>query len=512
MLTSWDEVAELLAEEQFALSADAKLAQDSRQIEPGDVFVAIVGHEQDGARYIAKALEQQAALVLVSSNCQPELYQSSLTNNDRILVIQDLEQRLPEFAQAFYHSDKSLPLIGVTGTNGKTSITHLLGQLSKACMSVETAVIGTMGTGSIDAFTPSNNTTPGVCDVYRLLQAFGQDTKHDFQSVAMEVSSHALEQNRVKGLAFDVAIFTNLTLDHLDYHHTMEQYFAAKAKLFTDYAPKHAVINADDEYGRRLLNMVSSQARAVAYGKTIEVKQHQDYVYIARINCELKGLTVDFETRILGNTQSFTLSLPIYGEFNCSNLAAVLATALLLEWPIAPAHFSEIKSVPGRLELFTAPDMPVAIVDYAHTPDALEQSVKAVRSHLTGELTLVFGCGGDRDTSKRPVMAEIAERMADKVIVTNDNPRTESPEAIVADIQSGFSQPASHAVILDRKTAIKQALVSSLPTDAVLIAGKGHEAYQIIGQEVLDYDERAFTAETIAALSLTKLELSGSQT
>ena len=512
MLTSWQEITRVLAAKQVELSADAKLVQDSRQLRLGDVFVAIVGHAMDGAAFVSQVIEKKASVILVSSRCDKSLYQDLSLGDTLLFVIHELETNLPALAKAFYLTqDKPLPLVAVTGTNGKTSITHLLAQLSQAARSQEVAVIGTMGTGSIYDLQTSANTTPGVCDVYRLIKSFQQDAEHAFNSVAMEVSSHALEQNRVEGLEFDVAIFTNLTLDHLDYHQTMEQYFAAKAKLFTEYAPKYAVVNADDEYGRRILENTSEQTRLVAYGQSDYVKQNNHYVYIATISNELDGLVVQLESNIFGRTSNIKLKLPVYGEFNCLNLAAVFATAQILNWPIKSDHFSCLKSVPGRLELFTAAELPVAIVDYAHTPDALEQSLLAVRSHLKGRLTVIFGCGGDRDASKRPIMAEIAERLADIVIVTNDNPRTETPSDIVEDIRKGFKRPERHRVIYDRKEAIRQALIASSSRDAVLIAGKGHETYQIIGQDMLDYDERKFTADTMAVLSKQIKESLGSE-
>jgi len=502
MLTSWQEVQQQLESSGIALEPNAKLTQDSRQLFAGDLFVAIRGTELDGSKFIPQVLEKEASVILVSSQCEPQNYQDLELGKTSLFVIENLEFRLPEIAKAFYLGESGhLPVLGVTGTNGKTSISYMLAQMFRANDGSEIGVIGTMGIGSIDDLKPSNNTTPGVTDVYRIFRDFKRDEKHQFSGVIMEVSSHALQQNRVKGVNFDVAIFTNLTLDHLDYHGTMEEYFLAKTKLFTEYAPKNAIVNFDDEYGRRLTNMVNPKSRLVVYGQNEQVKTFSEYVFIESFECHSGGLQVSLEWQFDSQKESVKLDLPIYGEFNCSNLAAVFASAKAMGWHLPSCHFSRLTSVPGRLELFTKPHMPVAIVDYAHTPDALEQSLAGVRAHLSGRLFLIFGCGGDRDSTKRPIMGKIAESMADIVIVTNDNPRTEAPAAIVEDIKNGFQHPKKHRVIFDRKEAIRFALQHAAEDDAILIAGKGHETYQIIGQRVIDYDEREFTKGTLLVLS-----------
>ncbi len=501
MSISWADIQTQLDQRQISLAANAKLVQDSRKIQPGDVFVALKGYEQDGAAYVSSALGSGAAFALVSDRCDLSLYTGESNN---LLVVADLEDVLPDLAKTFYLADGAyLPNIGVTGTNGKTSITHMLAQLAALSLQRKLAVIGTMGNGAIDDLQPSANTTPGVTDVYRLVKGFVTDKNHDFAAMAMEVSSHALEQNRVKGLSFDVAVFTNLTLDHLDYHGTMDAYFEAKAKLFLDYPVTHSVINLDDQYGQRLVQRLPEGAGCIVYGRSEQVKSYAQYLYIAEVECHVHGLAIKVERQIAGVKDTMDLQLPIYGEFNAYNLAAVLATATALGWSVQASDFCQIKPVPGRLELFVKPSLPVAIVDYAHTPDALEQSLMAVKAHLDGDLHLIFGCGGDRDTSKRPVMASIAEKLADQIIVTNDNPRTEPPEQIVADIQAGFEQPQQ--VILDRKKAIQWALEHATDKDAILIAGKGHETYQLIGTQTIDYDERVFTEQLVAQMAKNRL-------
>ena len=502
MLTSWEDIAQQLHREGVVLRSDARLIQDSRQLLPGDLFVAVRGTQQDGAKFIPQVLTKEVSVILVSDLCDSEHYQNIELADSKLFVVKDLEARLPDVAKSFYLGGSTqLPVIGVTGTNGKTSISHMLAQMFRGDDGSEIAVVGTMGLGSIEALKPSSNTTPGVTDVYRLLRDFAEDTERDFSCTVMEVSSHALEQHRVRGVNFDAAIFTNLTLDHLDYHGTMEDYFLAKAKLFTDYAPNNAIVNLDDGYGRRLVAMVNSKSRLLVYGQNEDVKSFEEYVYIKSFKCKATGLEVELEWQLNGHKEQVRLNLPIYGEFNCSNLAAVFATAKALDWHLPSCRFSRLSSVPGRLELFTKPNLPVAIVDYAHTPDALEQSLIAVRAHLSGRLFLIFGCGGDRDSTKRPIMGKIAESMADIVIVTNDNPRTEAPAAIVAGIQKGFENPEAHVVIYDRKEAIRYALEQANEEDAVLIAGKGHETYQVIGLRVIDYDEREFTKGVLLNMS-----------
>lgn len=500
MLTNWAQIKEQLLRSNFKLPATAQMVQDSRKLKPGDIFVALVGYLTDGARFIDKALHSGASLILVSSNCDEIHYQNRGAQGAPLLVIDDLESNLPSIAREFYEFEQNkMPIIGITGTNGKTSISHFLAQLSELANSQHLAVIGTMGTGRIDNLEPAENTTPGVTEVYQLIQKFSRDSKTNYSGVAMEVSSHALHQSRVKGISFDVGIFTNLTLDHLDYHGSMEQYFAAKAKLFIEYSTKRAVINIDDEFGQRLLDMLPEYALAVAVGRSKQVKAYSDYVHIVETECHAQGIILSLDWQIGGHRDYIELQLPIFGEFNGFNIAAVFATAMLLGWSVQATHFSFLKSVPGRLEMYVQPKQPIAVVDYAHTPDALEQSIQSLRQHCSGKLYTIFGCGGDRDRSKRRVMAEIAERLSDHVIVTNDNPRTEPKERIVADILTGFT--GQHEVIYDRKEAIVDTLLRANVEDTILIAGKGHETYQIIGTVSHDYDERAFTNQMLQALA-----------
>lgn len=483
------------------LSCHLRITQNSRDVSEGDVFVALKGHDNNGADYIDDAITRGAQIVLADSDCKVSSEQVSRLNDVNVAVIEVAELRslLPEICKWFYlGAAPHLLVIGVTGTNGKTSITHLLAQLAdlnedgSSC-----AVIGTMGTGHFQNLTPSANTTPGITDVYYLLKQFANDKNNDFSHVAMEVSSHALAQDRVAGLAFDTAIFTNLSHEHLDYHGTMDAYFAEKAKLFVEYCPRNAVINVDDEYGLKLTRQLHDYTQLVAYGQTETVRAFENFVFLQTVECHRYGLRLILDWQIRGQKETTELNLPLFGDFNAMNIAAVFATAVLAGWPVEAMTFAELRPVPGRLELNVTPDQAIAIVDYAHTPDALKESLLAVKKHLSGKLWLVFGCGGDRDTSKRPLMASVAEKLSDRIVVTNDNPRTESQEHIVNDIMQGFQSPEAVHVEYDRKQAIEFALRNASSNDAILIAGKGHEDYQIVGTEKLDYDERAFVASLV---------------
>lgn len=491
MLINWQDILQRLTKAQVELEPSAHLTTDSRAVQTGDVFIALKGLTLDGACFVEKALTSGASAVLVDSACDLSLFKP----RQNVLVIEDLAESLGTISAEYYQtvSAQNIPVIGVTGTNGKTSITHMLAQISQHCLHAPTAVIGTMGNGNIANLSSTQNTTPAVTEVHTLLNTFA---KQEYKGAAMEVSSHALEQGRISGVNIHTAVFTNLTLDHLDYHGSMEAYFEAKCKLFQDYEAKYAVVNLDDKYGSLICDKLPEHTDAFVYGFSEQVKAYENYVFIQEYHCHPFGLSLQLEWQFEGTKDQCELQLPIYGAFNCSNLAAVFATSLTLHWPIQALHFSLLKPVPGRLELFVKTGYPVLVVDYAHTPDALEQSMKAVKEHLTGKLLVIFGCGGDRDTSKRPIMAKLAEQYADHIIVTNDNPRTEDPNQIINDIVAGFNSD-NYLSVLDRQEAIRQAISMVGEQDAVLIAGKGHETYQVIGTEKIDYDERLFVAKLL---------------
>jgi UDP-N-acetylmuramoyl-L-alanyl-D-glutamate--2,6-diaminopimelate ligase len=456
------------------------LAIDSRMVQPGDLFIAYPGVAADGRRFVGDAVARGAAAVLYEADgfAAPAV-------GVPCVGVPDLRRRLGTIADRFYASPShELTVVGVTGTNGKTTCTQLLAQAldepERRC-----GIIGTLGYGFPGALDTSLHTTPDAVTVHRLLREF-RDAGAGY--VSMEVSSHALDQGRVNAVAFNVAVFTNLTRDHLDYHGDMQAYGAAKAGLFAVPGLKTAVINADDAFGRALLNRFGRDIRVVTYGL------ESGGVKARSLNLSPKGIAL----RIASPAGPARLTSPLLGRFNAYNLLAAFATLLALG--IGPAdaahHLSRARPAAGRMERFGGRGgAPLVVVDYAHTPDAIEQVLMALRAHTSGKLVCVFGCGGDRDRGKRPQMGRIAESLADRVILTDDNPRTEDPEAIVAEIQAGMSNPAT--VIRERREAIAHAIAAAGPADIVLVAGKGHEDYQQVGQERLPYSDRSTVRELL---------------
>ncbi len=467
-----------------------RMTVDSRSIVPGDVFIAIPGTRTDGRDYIDAAASLGAAAIV----CESE---GTASRALAIPVIQmrNLAMHLGYLADAFYRKPSAnIRVHGVTGTNGKTSIVNWLAQaytlLGHSC-----GAIGTLGVSLGENSWPTNNTTPDAASVHTIvrdLKAAGA------VGVAMEVSSHALELGRVSGVRFATAIFTNLTQDHLDFHGTMCAYGAAKAKLFTDYPVQCRIVNADDAFGADLI--AHGLPNTLSYGL-----EHGD-VRADVVSVSSKGmhLTLDYGGRTV------SVHSALIGRFNASNLMAVAATLLAEGVAIddVAAVLGKLTAAPGRMQRVvtdsTAPG-PSVYVDYAHTPDALAKALDAARETNPQSLSVVFGCGGDRDRSKRPIMGKIAADRADRVYVTSDNPRSESPESIVAEIVSGFAtSPARKSIVL-RREAIVSAIAEAGINDAVLIAGKGHENYQEIGGVQFPFSD---VAEAQIALSQRSTRLS----
>ncbi|UCH52541.1 MAG: UDP-N-acetylmuramoyl-L-alanyl-D-glutamate--2,6-diaminopimelate ligase [Pseudomonadota bacterium] len=453
---------------------------DSRHVRPGALFCALPGVQVDGRTFIAQAQANGAAAVLCEANGWQAAAQSV-----PVLSVPGLRSKLGAIADRFYGSpSRTLVVIGVTGTNGKTTCTQLLTQALDTAAR-RAAVVGTLGYGYPDALNNSLHTTPDAVTLQRLFAEFrAAGTRY----VSVEVSSHALDQGRVNAVSFDVAVFTNLTHDHLDYHGSMRTYGDAKARLFDTPGLRHAIINVDDEFGRELRARIKGRMSVSTYGLT-----HGD-IRAETLELTHEGLRLRVATP--GGRVEFDSQL--YGRFNAANLLAVLAVLLALDFDLhdAAARLRLARPAPGRLERFgQRPGAPLVVVDYAHTPDALEQVLLALREHGPRRLWCVFGCGGNRDRAKRPVMGRIAEQLADIVILTDDNPRNESPDSIIAEIRAGMR--AAPRIMRDRKTAIAMAIAEAAAEDIVLVAGKGHEDYQQIGETRIPYSDRQVVRELL---------------
>lgn len=462
---------------------------DSRKISKGDLFIAIVGHKSDGRRYITQAIAQGASAVIAEAKGICNHGNIEIRDNIPIIYLNNLGDQLSKLAGDFYHHpSQQLTVVGVTGTNGKTTITQLLAQWTQLC-GHQAAVMGTLGNGILGDISPAQNTTGSAVDIQASLSQFKQQ-KADF--VAMEVSSHGLVQNRVRDINFSAAVFTNLSRDHLDYHGDMLHYEQAKKLLFTDHICNIKIINADDEIGFAWLNEFP-QAVAVAVKRSLIHIKHEKWLQAQTIHYHDNGATIEFDS----SWGAGCLTSRLIGEFNVSNILLGLATLLSLgyELPKLLEVSHKLQPVCGRMEIFSAANNPLVIVDYAHTPDALAKALRACRLHCAGTVWCVFGCGGDRDKGKRPLMANIAEQFAEKIIVTDDNPRGESPTGITDDIMQGFIQQNNITVIHDRTKAIAHAVALANTGDVILVAGKGHEDYQIIGDRYLDYSDRATVAK-----------------
>lgn len=445
-----------------------KLTADSRQVSVGAVFVAYPGEAKDGRDYIEQAVKQGASAVLWEQ--QNFAWDASLKVANQGII--NLKQKIGDIASEFYGSpSQKLWMIGVTGTNGKTTCSHWLAQAFSQ-LNQKAAVVGTLGNGILDADVPLSttlNTTPDPILLHAMLADY---VRQETKVVAMEVSSHGLDQGRVNGAQFDVAVFTNLTRDHLDYHGDMAAYAAAKKKLFDWNGLKHVVLNIDDSFGSQLAEEFKAKNKAVM---TYGLSGNAD-VYAEHLSMTEQGITMQVNTPF----GLAYLTAEVLGEFNAYNLLAVLTTLLVLDVSLQDAvnAVSKVKPVAGRMQQYGGGKMPLVVIDYAHTPDALAQVLKSLRSQTKGELTCVFGCGGDRDQGKRPLMAKVSSDLADHVVITSDNPRNESPALIIEAVVSGAGSNAK--VIEDRAQAIVLSIKQAHAGDVVLVAGKGHENYQEI--------------------------------
>jgi UDP-N-acetylmuramoyl-L-alanyl-D-glutamate--2,6-diaminopimelate ligase len=468
------------------------LCLDTRQLKTGDAFIALAGIKMDGRNFIAKAIELGAAVILVEAdkNWQGIDWLGAVP----VIAIDNLPARVSEIAGHFFDQpSKKIPLIAVTGTNGKTTCSLLAAQLL-AQLQKKSAVIGTIGYGLLDTsviaplaqqinlLTSTGLTTPDPITLQRILSEL---VSGGAASIAIEVSSHSLQQKRVAGVQFASAIFTNLSQDHLDYHGDLQSYGNAKAQLLQMPLLQTAIINLDDNWASSLIKKAPAGVSVITYS-TEKVAD----VYASAIELHAQGVRAHLHTP-WGEAD---IDAPLLGQFNLSNLLAVIAALGAQGFTLAQLVplITQLEPAPGRMQLVTV-DQTVqeiqVIVDYAHTPDALENTLNAIHQHKAGRVWTVFGCGGDRDKTKRQQMGKIAERLSDYVIVTNDNPRSEDPSSIAAEIVRGMSHPSGCLVIADRAQAIDFAVQQAKPGDIVLIAGKGHEDYQIFATQTLPFSD-----------------------
>lgn len=453
------------------------LTLDSRDVKPGSVFIAVPGVAGDGRDFIADALSSGAAAVVA------EAANDFVFDDARVLLVPDLRGRLPALARRFYADPSaSMALVAVTGTNGKTSVTDFVAQMLRR-LGVATGSIGTLGARLVDSVVEARNTTPDLFSLNRqLCEWLNQDVDH----VVMEASSHALDQGRMHGLNIHTGVFTNLSRDHLDYHGDEAAYLEAKLRLFTDFPLKRAIYNADDPAARR----IPALAGCPSLGVSFDYAEADVFVQLLDVR---QGLAI----RLHSPWGTRDIHAPLSGAFNAFNVVvAVLAvTGLGYPLPDVVAAAEQLLPVPGRMQSVSVPADIRVLVDYAHTPDALENALNALRGAGESELWVVFGCGGDRDRGKRQLMGHVASTLADRVVVTSDNPRTEPPEKIIEDILSGIG--ADVDVIGDRAAAIEFAIVNAAPGATVLLAGKGHETYQEVSGRRSAFDDGEVAAAAL---------------
>jgi UDP-N-acetylmuramoyl-L-alanyl-D-glutamate--2,6-diaminopimelate ligase len=469
------------------------LTLDSRAVTPGALFLACNGRTHHGLKFAAEAVTRGARAILYE--------EEGVTDSPRlpagifVAAVPELSERIGYIADRFFGApSQQLTIAGITGTNGKTTCAWLLAQALEHCHR-PAAYIGTLGYGRPAQVTPTVHTTSDAVTVQRQLaqlKALGAEC------VCMEVSSHALDQARVNGVRFNTAVFTNLTRDHLDYHGTMEAYGEAKARLFAWPDLAHRIINIDDRFGAKLARAGAAASLIVTTRLGQDIPAVAQFVRAARVTPDPSGLLIEVHS----SWGTVELAVRLVGEFNVDNALTVLA--VLLAWGVplkeAARALGKCRAASGRMEMFGGRGRtPLAIVDYAHTPDALANALRAARLHCRGALRVVFGCGGDRDAGKRPMMGRIASELADDLIITDDNPRSEDPARIVADILVGVGA-TPHVIEHDRALAIRMGLERSVQDDVVLIAGKGHEDYQIVGNERRAFKDQSVVSEALARM------------
>ena len=484
--------------EHLALSQEVQgLSINSQDCSPGDLFIGMPGTRVDGGEFWPGAIAAGAIAALITPEAAAK---TSASDADACLIaVPDMAIACAQVSAAFYsHPGQALRMVGVTGTNGKTTTTHLIEYLLTEAEH-PTALLGTLYTRWPGYEKTAIHTTPFAVT---LQEQLAQAKAAGCEFGVMEVSSHALDQHRVLGCPFEVTVFTNLTQDHLDYHATLDDYFAAKARLFTPTylrtdGPKRAIINYDDSYGQRLIQQVMAQYGSEAIW-TYSTQTPSADLFTGDLVYGVDGVQGTLQTPM----GVIPFRSPLVGQFNLENLLAAVGAALQfgLNLESIVEAIAQFPGVPGRMERVVVADHQDVgvIVDYAHTPDSLENLLTAARPFVKGRMICVFGCGGDRDRTKRPQMGGIAARLSDWAIVTSDNPRTEDPEQILQDIVEGIPDSVEPLVLGDRAQAIHRAIIEAKPGDTVLIAGKGHEDYQILGTEKIHFDDREQAREALA--------------
>ncbi len=466
------------------------VTQDSRNIGDNYLFIAVRGTASHGLDFVEQAVGLGASVVLWDAADGDQIKKvDALGNNVTCVQVEGLQQKTGEIAARFFnHPSHDLNLIGVTGTDGKTSVSHYIAQCMDSRLS-PCGVLGTLGNGLIHDLKPTGLTTASAVEVQHSLANL---IAEGASAAVMEVSSHGLDQGRVNSVEFDTAVFTNLSQDHLDYHKTMESYSEAKSKLFEAEGLKSAVINLDDAFGRVLAEKYREHLTVYGYSTSADIGALEpcaDFIVYAK---SITATGHGFEINVVTPKGAGYFELKLLGSFNVSNALAVLATLLLnnVAFDESIKRLQAIASVDGRMELIVAENKPTVIVDYAHTPQGIAAACDAVKQHFGAELWCVFGCGGDRDREKRPLMAQAAERYADHIIVTSDNPRHEDPQLIIEQIVNGLAEPGAAMTCVDRGEAIAHAVSLAGADDVILIAGKGHESCQIVGDKYIVFDDR----------------------
>ncbi len=476
--------------QETAQLAVTSVTQDSREVKPGSLFIARAGLRSHGLDYLDRVVSQGAVAVVAEiderwdvGRIEDAMSQRMIGSAIPVLVLEDLTQAAGVIAARFYGDPSAkLDIVGITGTNGKTScawmLAHALNLQSHACM------IGTIGNGTPGQLSTATHTTPDAVTLQGLLAEM-----HDTgcSSVAMEVSSHAMMQGRVAGVQFDVAVFTNLSRDHLDYHGSMEAYGNAKAQLFRMPGLKAAVINFDDDYAETISSCLDDDVKLMPVSSRGEKHARESGLSAEKIETTATGLA--FDLHYMGGVERIHTGL--FGRFNVDNLLLSAGVLMSLGHSLKQSILllSQVPPVPGRMQLLTRQGAATVVVDYAHTPDALEKALNACREHTQGKLWCLFGCGGDRDKGKRAEMGRIADTLADCLVITSDNPRSEEPRLIADQILEGVADQGKIQIELDRAQAIALALQQSAADDLVLIAGKGHEEYQIIGDQCIHFSD-----------------------